>query len=87
MLERLTASPLTVSALAEPLDMSLAAVVQHLQILEQSGLVRTEKVGRVRTCSLVPGGLTPVEEWIRDRRNLWERRLDGLAALFDEGRS
>ena len=84
MLETLSKGPVSVSRLAEPLDITLAAVVQHLQILEESGLVRTEKVGRVRTCSMEPGGLTIVEKWIHDRRSIWERRLDRLGELLAE---
>ena len=58
--------------------MSLAAVVQHVQVLEQTGLVRSEKVGRVRTCQIEPAALQPVERWIAERRSSWERRLDRL---------
>jgi DNA-binding transcriptional ArsR family regulator len=78
MVERLSKGPASVSQLAEPLDMSLSAVVQHLQVLEASGLVRTEKVGRVRTCTIEPKALGQVEKWITDRRTQWERRLDRL---------
>ena len=89
MLERLGRGPATVSELAKPLSMSLPAVVQHLQVLEQSGLVSTRKVGRVRTCQLEPGALQQVERWVEARRTEWERRLDQLgaylAATEDEG--
>src|ERR687898_3124876 len=78
MVERLTLGPASVSQLAEPLAMSLSAVVQHLQVLETSGLVRTEKVGRVRTCTIEPKALSLAEKWISDRRTQWERRLDRL---------
>jgi DNA-binding transcriptional ArsR family regulator len=78
MVERLSKGPASVSQLAEPLDMSLSAVVQHLQVLEASGLVRTEKVGRVRTCTIEPKALSLAEKWISDRRTQWERRLDRL---------
>jgi DNA-binding transcriptional ArsR family regulator len=78
MVERLTHGPASVSELAEPLDMSLSAVVQHLHVLQGSGLVRTEKVGRVRTCQLEPTALRSAENWIAERRALWERRLDRL---------
>jgi DNA-binding transcriptional ArsR family regulator len=78
MVERLSKGPASVSQLAEPLDMSLSAVVQHLQVLEASGLVRTEKVGRVRTCTIEPKALGQAEKWITDRRTGWERRLDRL---------
>lgn len=88
MLERLTRGPASVSELAKPLAMSLPAVVQHLQVLVASGLVRTEKVGRVRTCQLEPVALRSAEQWIADRRVIWERRLDRLgeylAATADE---
>jgi DNA-binding transcriptional ArsR family regulator len=78
MVERLSRGPASVSELARPLDMSLPAVVQHLHVLEASGLVRSEKVGRVRTCRIEPAALQMVEQWISDRRATWERRLDRL---------
>lgn len=78
MVERLTRGPATVSALAAPLDMSLPAVMQHLQVLEASGLVRSEKAGRVRTCRMEPAALRGAEHWISERRAKWERRLDRL---------
>jgi DNA-binding transcriptional ArsR family regulator len=84
ILEKLSQGPVSVSTLAGPLDMTLAAVVQHLQILEESQLVRTEKVGRVRTCQIEPKGFALVEKWINDRRILWERRFDRLGDLFTE---
>lgn len=84
LVERLAGGPASVSALAEPLPMSLAAVVQHLQVLEQSGLVKTEKLGRVRTCRIDLDGLDVVGRWVAERRALWERRLDRLGALLDE---
>jgi DNA-binding transcriptional ArsR family regulator len=84
MVERLSDGPLSVSKLAEPLDISLTAVGQHLQVLEEVGLVRTQKVGRVRTCSLEPGGFAVLERWIKDRRSTWERRLDRLGDLLAE---
>jgi len=84
ILERLSKGPISVSQLAEPLDMTLAAVVQHLQILEESGLVRTEKAGRVRICQIEPAGLSVAEKWIADRRKLWQRRLDRLGELLDD---
>lgn len=64
--------------------MTLAAVVQHVQVLEQSGMVRTQKVGRVRTCQLVPEGLSRAESWLSRRRSAWERKLDRLGAFLDE---
>jgi DNA-binding transcriptional ArsR family regulator len=78
MVERLSRGPASVSELARPLEMSLAAVVQHLQVLEASGLVRSDKVGRVRTCRIEPAALRPAEQWISERRAGWERRLDRL---------
>ena len=78
MVERLAKGPASVSELAGPLSISLSAVVQHLAILEASGLVRSEKVGRVRTCSIQPEALSLAEQWITERRVEWERRLDRL---------
>ena len=78
MIERLSDGPASVSELAEPLAMSLPAVLQHLQVLEASGLVRSEKVGRVRTCRIEPAALRTAEQWIAERRTSWERRLDRL---------
>ena len=78
MLERLGRGPASVSELGKPLSMSLAAVVQHVQILETSGLVRTQKIGRTRTCSLNPATLRSAELWMSERRGLVERRLDRL---------
>src|SRR5215216_1728 len=78
MVERLSRGPASVSELAKPLSMSLPAVVQHLQVLEASGLVRSEKVGRVRTCRIEPSALRTAEQWISERRTSWERRLDRL---------
>jgi DNA-binding transcriptional ArsR family regulator len=82
MVERLCSGPASVSQLAEPLKMSLSAVVQHLQVLEASGLVKSEKVGRVRTCKLEPKALRSAESWISERRTLWERRFDRLGAFL-----
>jgi DNA-binding transcriptional ArsR family regulator len=82
MVDRLTRAPASVSELAEPFDMTLAAVVQHLKVLEESGLVRTEKVGRVRTCRIEPNVLTAAEDWFAKRRALWESRLDRLGDLL-----
>jgi DNA-binding transcriptional ArsR family regulator len=85
IVERLSLGPATVSELAQPLPMSLSAVVQHLQVLQGSGLVRSEKVGRVRTCRIEPAALRPVEQWIGARRSSWERRLDYLGEYLAEG--
>ena len=82
MVERLTRGPASVSELAEPLAMSLSAVVQHLAVLEASGLVQSQKTGRVRTCRIEPKALRTAEQWIADRRTLWERRFDRLGAYL-----
>jgi len=84
MVERLSRGPASVSELAGPLAMSLPAVVQHLQVLEASGLVRSEKVGRVRTCRIEPRALRTVEDWVGERRASWERRLDRLGEFLAE---
>jgi DNA-binding transcriptional ArsR family regulator len=84
MLDRLSQSPASVSALAEPFDMSLAAVVQHLHVLEHSGLVRSEKVGRVRTCSIQADAMRAAEQWISERRTFWEGHLDRLGEYLAE---
>jgi DNA-binding transcriptional ArsR family regulator len=81
---KLCAGPLSVSLLAMPLDITPTAVIQHLQVLEESGLVRTEKVGRVRMCRIEPAGFSVLEEWIRHHRAMWERRLDRLGELLEE---
>jgi DNA-binding transcriptional ArsR family regulator len=84
MLQRLSRGPASVSELARPLDMSLAAVLQHVQILEASRLVRTRKRGRVRTCRMEPAAFAAAESWLSARRMLWERRLDRLGELLAE---
>ncbi|HUJ97911.1 MAG TPA: metalloregulator ArsR/SmtB family transcription factor [Stellaceae bacterium] len=78
MMERLSRGPAPVSELARPLPMSLPAAMQHLGVLEAAGLVRSEKVGRVRTCAMQPQALSQVEQWINARRSEWEQRLDRL---------
>ena len=83
MVQRLSRGPASVSELAKPLAISLPAVMQHLQVLEGSGLVRSEKIGRVRTCSVEPKMLTLAEHWIAERRAQWERKLDRLADYLD----
>jgi len=82
IVERLSRGPATVSDLAKPFAMSLPAVVQHLQVLEASGLVKSEKVGRVRTCRIDPQTISLAEKWINERRASWERRLDRLGAYL-----
>jgi DNA-binding transcriptional ArsR family regulator len=84
MVERLSLGPASVSELARPLPMTLAAVVQHVQVLEASGLVRSQKTGRVRTCSIEPTVLRTAEQWITERRAGWERRLDRLGDYLAE---
>ena len=83
MLARLARGPASVSELAKPLPISLPAVLQHLQALEGSGLIRTEKKGRVRTCRIEPGVLSAAERWIADQRTHWEARLDRFEAHLD----
>ena len=83
MVARLTRGPASVSELAEPLDMSMPSVMQHLDVLQRSGLVRSEKVGRVRTCRLEPGPMRTVEQWVAEHRSAWERRLDLLGDVLD----
>ena len=84
ILDRLSEGPLSVSHLATPLDITVTAVAQHLQILEESGLVHTEKLGRVRTCRIEPAGFSALEQWIRSHRSLWERRLARLGDFLSE---
>ena len=78
IVERLSRGPAPVTELARPLPMSLPAAMQHLGVLESAGLVRSEKVGRVRTCAIEPQVLSHAEQWINARRSEWERRLDRL---------
>jgi DNA-binding transcriptional ArsR family regulator len=84
MLDQLSRGPASVSELAAPLDMALPSVLQHLQMLEASGLVRSEKVGRVRTCRIDTAPLRKAEQWIARRRASWERRFDKLGQILDE---
>lgn len=84
MVERLARGPVSVSELARPFAMSLPAVMQHLAVLETSGLVRSEKVGRVRTCRVDPQALSRAEQWISARRAEWERRLDRLGVYLEQ---
>lgn len=84
ILDRLVDRPQSVSRLAEPFGITLTAVMQHLQILEEARLVHTEKVGRVRTCRLAPAGFRAFEEWIHDHRSAWERKLDRLSEMLAE---
>jgi DNA-binding transcriptional ArsR family regulator len=87
MVDQLSQGPASVSELARPLRISLPAVVQHLHVLEASGIVASEKVGRVRTCRVQPKALTQAEVWISERRRTWEQRLDRLGAFLAESPS
>ena len=84
MVERLTIGPATVSELALPLPMSLPAVMLHLKVLEESGLVTSRKEGRVRTCQIEPQMLSQAEKWVGERRQMWERSLDRLGAFLEQ---
>lgn len=84
MIERLSRGPASVSELAAPLPMSLPAVVQHLAVLQSSGLIKTRKTGRVRTCTLDASALSRAEQWLSQRREQWERRLDRLGDYLAE---
>ena len=84
MIARLSRGPASVSELAEPFDMSLPAVVQHLQVLETSGLVKSQKVGRVRTCQIEPKALMSAQDWISSQRASWEARFDRLDDYLKE---
>ena len=83
IVERLSRGPASVSEVAKPFDMSLPAVVQHLQVLEHSGLITTKKEGRVRTCTLDTGAMSRAEQWINERRLGWEKPLDKLGQMLD----
>lgn len=78
IVERLVGGPTSVKALAEPLAMSLPAVMQHLDVLESAGVIATQKVGRVRSCRIEPGALREAEQWLSRQRTDWERQLDSL---------
>jgi DNA-binding transcriptional ArsR family regulator len=84
ILDRLTIGPMSVSRLAEPLGITLTAVAQHLQVLEECYLVQTEKVGRVRTCRIEPKGFSALEQWIKTHRSQWELGLDRLGEILSE---
>src|ERR1700757_3688179 len=84
IVKRLSRGPASVGELARPLDMSLPAVLQHLEVLVESGLIKTEKIGRVRTCRIAPAAMKTAEQWISERRATWERRLDRLGEYLAE---
>jgi DNA-binding transcriptional ArsR family regulator len=87
ILKRLSLGPQSVSKLAEPLGVTITAVGQHLQVLEETGFVRTRKAGRVRSCRLESAGFRAVEQWAAEHRATWERRLDILGGLLAEDNS
>ena len=87
IIDQLSKGTATVSDIAAPLDMSLAAVVQHIQVLEESGIITTQKTGRVRTCRIEPDVLAQVERWISHRRSMWERQFDRLGVVLEEQKS
>jgi DNA-binding transcriptional ArsR family regulator len=84
IVERLVSGPASVSELARPLPMSLPAVMLHLKVLEESGLVTSRKEGRVRTCRIDPKMLSQAEQWVSERRQMWERSLDRLGQFLDQ---
>jgi DNA-binding transcriptional ArsR family regulator len=86
MVERLVSGPATVSELAKPLPMSLPAAMLHLKVLEECGLVTSQKSGRVRTCRIDPLVLSQAEIWVAERRQMWERSLDRLEAYLDQSK-
>lgn len=73
--------PASVSDLARPFEMALPSFLQHLRVLEESGLIATRKIGRVRTCTLEPQPLAEAESWLDEQKTLWTRRLDQLDAF------
>ena len=83
ILDELTRGPASVSRLAEPFDATLASIVQHIQVLEGSGLIVTQKVGRTRTCLIAGNAFDQVEQWLTERRQVWEGRFDRLGALLE----
>jgi DNA-binding transcriptional ArsR family regulator len=84
VVSKLTEGSASVKELAEPFDMALPSFMQHLQVLEESGIVRTQKIGRVRQCEIVPHELSAAEEWIARLRAIWEARLERLDAYLEE---
>ena len=83
IVQALGRGPETVTALAAPFDMALPSFMKHLSVLERSGVIRSAKAGRVRTCELVPKALSPAERWLGEQRALWESRSDRLAAFVE----
>jgi len=84
ILDRLSLGPQSVSKLAEPLGVTVTAIGQHLEVLEETGFVRTEKAGRIRSCRLESAGFKAVEQWAAQHRAMWERRLDVLGKVLSE---
>lgn len=84
LVDHLSRGPASASELARPLPMTLAAVLQHLQVLESSGVVQSRKLGRVRTFTITPAPLRGAEQWIAERRKAWEQRLDRLGEILAE---
>ncbi len=78
MLDRLARGPTAVSELARPTGLRLPTVMRHLSVLEEAGLIVTQKDGRVRSCALVPEALAPIHDWLEEQRRIWEARLDRL---------
>ena len=83
VLQRLSQGPASVKELAEPFEMALPSFLQHLKVLETGGLIRSRKIGRVRTCEIEPEPLTSAEAWIAQQRSIWEGRLDRLGAYLN----
>jgi DNA-binding transcriptional ArsR family regulator len=86
IVDQLSRNQASVSDIAKPLKMSLAAVVQHIQVLEECGVIRTHKTGRVRTCQVEPRSFAVVEQWLASRRNMWESHFDRLGTVLADGR-
>jgi DNA-binding transcriptional ArsR family regulator len=84
MVERLRAGELTVSQLAEPLTMTLAAVGKHISVLESAHIIHTIKRGRVRSCALVPRSLTEATSWLAEQEQFWNDRLDALVTYLED---
>jgi DNA-binding transcriptional ArsR family regulator len=84
VVSRLSGGPAAIKQLAEPFDMGLPSFMKHIKVLERSGLIRSKKVGRVRTCQLVAGKLAEAESWLSEQRALWEARADRLAAFAEQ---
>ena len=82
ILDMLGGGPVSVSGLAKPLGITLTAVTQHLQVLEEAKLAKSEKLGRVRSCRIEPKGFDQLEKWVKDHRTEWERKLDRLGVLL-----